>query len=158
MTNKKEAFTLIELLVVVLIIGILTAVAVPQYQKAVEKTRATEAMFILKSIRELQDVYFLTHGTYTQNLTDLDIKIKNPKGFRVFIGSCSVYAYNDNKRYGIYYYLPSSRTGSECGAKKGTEISCGTEASANETKTWEYVKKICTALGAKGSLPRMQIQ
>lgn len=49
---KTEAFTLIELLVVVLIIGILAAIALPMYTKAVEKTRAAEAMVIGKAISD----------------------------------------------------------------------------------------------------------
>lgn len=47
---NKRGFTLIELLVVVLIIGILSAVALPQYNKAVEKSRAAEAKTMLSSL------------------------------------------------------------------------------------------------------------
>ena len=70
-----KGFTLIELLVVVLIIGILAAVAVPQYQKAVAKSRATEAFMMLKTIEQAQEVYYLTHQEYTDNLNNLDISI-----------------------------------------------------------------------------------
>ena len=75
MKNKSRAFTLIELLVVVLIIGILAAVAIPQYEKAVEKARAAEAMVLLKAIADANQRYYLANGEYTWSLADLDIEI-----------------------------------------------------------------------------------
>ncbi|MBO5911420.1 MAG: pilin, partial [Elusimicrobiaceae bacterium] len=61
-TNKTRGFTLIELLVVVLIIGILAAVAVPQYQKAVFKARATEAITMLRSLNNAWKICKLERG------------------------------------------------------------------------------------------------
>ena len=58
----KKAFTLIELLVVVLIIGILSAIALPQYTKAVEKARLTEAVSNSRSLRNAIDFYLLENG------------------------------------------------------------------------------------------------
>lgn len=59
-----KAFTLIELLVVVLIIGILSAIALPQYKKAVIKARFAEAIINLKAIGEAQQVCALEKDSY----------------------------------------------------------------------------------------------
>ena len=70
----NKGFTLIELLVVVLIIGILAAVALPQYTKAVEKARAAEAVSLLGDIMTGQRIFALgNNGAFTADLRQLDI-------------------------------------------------------------------------------------
>ena len=71
--RKNGGFTLIELLVVVLIIGILAAVALPQYQMAVAKTRLTNYYQMLANIRRAQEIYYLANGIYTEDLSVLDV-------------------------------------------------------------------------------------
>ena len=75
MKKNKQAFTLIELLVVVLIIGILAAVALPQYKKAVIKSRMTEALAVLASLRKASNAYYLANGEYPTDVSELDVEI-----------------------------------------------------------------------------------
>ena len=71
---KNKAFTLIELLIVILIIGILAAIALPQYQRIVIKTQFSEIVSALKALRDAQNRYYTANGTYTNNRDSLDIE------------------------------------------------------------------------------------
>ena len=76
--KENGAFTLIELLVVILIIGILTAVAVPMYKRAVLKSRFATVMPLAKAIAQGNETYYLANGEYATQLPKL--AIDKPEG------------------------------------------------------------------------------
>ncbi len=83
MNKQKRGFTLIELLVVVMIIGILAAVALPQYARAVEKARAAEAISIAEALHKGLSLYFLVNQSFPTSFEDLDVTI-DPNASKTF--------------------------------------------------------------------------
>ena len=79
--SRLGGFTLIELLVVVLIIGILAAMAMPQYFKAVERSRMTEAVTLMDSIVKSQRRKFMQTNRYAENFEGLDVSPKGATGW-----------------------------------------------------------------------------
>ncbi len=116
--KNKQAFTLIELLVVVLIIGILAAVAVPQYKKAITRARNREALLALRTAGRGIELYYMANGSLpamqpTRDFSILDVEISPSSNwdYAYFcfdeFNSCHIWA-NSKKDHGVnepYYEL-----------------------------------------------------
>ena len=130
---KNKAFTLIELLVVVLIIGILAAVALPQYRKAVDKARLMEMLVQGRALLEAQQLYVVTNGKMSTDLEELDISFPN-NYWSCFGGNCSS-PYTNGISFEISSYHGYGHLAIYC------------KASPENT----YAQGLCISLGGKES-------
>jgi type IV pilus assembly protein PilE len=124
--KNQGGFTLVELMIVVIIVGILAAVAIPMYQGATERAKASEAVAALGTIRGALRVYYAEHGTYVSPSFTMGAQVTNG----------SVLDVSDNDLLGRYfstecYTFPSAPTataysiycnGASSTAPYGTEV------------------------------------
>ncbi len=84
MLKNKKGFTLLELMVVVLIIAILAAIALPQYRIAVEKTRISTNITMMKALHDAIIQYYGTKGEFPTSFSKLSVTV--PKGLYTVSG------------------------------------------------------------------------
>ena len=99
--KKKTGFTLMEVLVTVIIIIILSAIALPQYQKAISKSRYVGLMPLARSIKDAEEDYYYREEDYTSELAYLSIQVPggNPSGSSATINGTTISLTNGDANY-----------------------------------------------------------
>lgn len=142
--NHTQGFTLLELLIVILIIGVLAAIALPQYKMAVGKTKFATLKNITKSLAESVNRFYMIHDAYPESYQDLDIdfSVTQPNSGTIFYPKETHYCNfwrDNNQMAACYKYISGKLTGYYVLYNGGKPKDCYTN-SIDET---HITNKIC---------------
>ena len=125
----KRGYTLLEILVVILILVALAYLSTPMYNKVIQRSEVSDALNNMSMLSEAQDKYFIGHGSYADNISDLKTPLQSDgdeiitTNFTYGIGDPGeddycIYAQNNSKDYTLAKnYRKNSKvlcSGSDC--------------------------------------------
>lgn len=146
--GNEEGFTLVELMVVVAIIGILAAVAIPNYQKYQARARQSEAKVLLASAFTAEQSFYAEAGTYSSALKEI--------GFDVATGSKRYYTVGFENTLAVGGSVCGSAGGQSCLNYRynGAGVPIGTTPTAGngESSFWATAKVYTAALTTHADL------
>lgn len=160
--RSRAGFTLIELMVVVMIVGVLAAIAIPQYTKSIEGSKADDAAAVVKMIGTTNRMFRLDNDVYARGLVNSTCSGACPSPLPAAPTGCALVqcrylgaaAELDQKGYQFW-----AGSGAACGAV-GAYVACakrksGASPGTNQApyKNWGYGMKDDGAMEAIGGAP-----